>query len=189
MDISMILDSNRETMEDNLGIMEGRGRVHSNDERSIRRDFGAQNAMPDIAPPMVGTLDSNWVDRDVVQRAVFVGGNACDNCSKTLKELGMDHLECCSRCKIMSYCTKKCQKEAWRNGHKEHCRKRGQIEPGDYMKVMGLKAKPEFNGRIFQVKRPDPKNEDRWVVELEELIGQPAISIKLANLQHIRPEK
>lgn len=68
-----------------------------------------------------------------MERATIVGGNACDNCGKTLRELGVKKLDCCSRCYLVYHCSKSCQKKVWRSGHKGACRAPEDIRPGDFM--------------------------------------------------------
>lgn len=46
---------------------------------------------------------------------------ACDNCGGTDQPL-MN----CSRCKLVHYCGKECQRQHWKNGHKGQC-----VEPKD----------------------------------------------------------
>jgi len=42
----------------------------------------------------------------------------CDNMETHLGEF-----QCCERCRLAIYCSKKCQKRHWRNGHKKACGK------------------------------------------------------------------
>jgi hypothetical protein len=109
--------------------------------------------------PLVGTFEQVCVTRrkvrelaehNLVARLKGVGGEACDYCKKTLIELGMERLECCSQCKFMYYCNKDSQKVAWRAGHKQSCRKPDRIEAGDYMKLANL-SRNEFSGHLVKV--------------------------------------
>ena len=43
----------------------------------------------------------------------------CGQCGKT-EEPG-ETFNHCSRCKVVSYCSKACQKQHWRGGHKDTC--------------------------------------------------------------------
>ena len=51
-------------------------------------------------------------------------GTACDHCGKTAEDAGVAKLLTCGGCKLVSYCTKACQTQAWKSGHKSECRKR-----------------------------------------------------------------
>eukprot|EP00956_Cyclotella_meneghiniana_P031580 scaffold83296_cov58-Cyclotella_meneghiniana.AAC.2 len=46
----------------------------------------------------------------------------CENCKiiKYVSESG--RMKRCARCKARLYCSKQCQKEDWKNGHKLHCK-------------------------------------------------------------------
>lgn len=46
----------------------------------------------------------------------------CENCKvmKYVSESG--RMKRCARCKVKLYCSKQCQKEHWKNGHKLHCK-------------------------------------------------------------------
>lgn len=61
-------------------------------------------------------------------------GKSCDCCKRMREELELVNLHCCSRCKMAYYCSKECQKKSWQAGHKEACRKEGEIKPGVIMK-------------------------------------------------------
>ena len=117
-------------------------------------------------------------------RRSAVGGSQCDACGKTLQELQRETLQQCSRCQMAYYCGEDCQKDAWRNGHKQACRKRGEIKLDDIMRLDGLQSKPELNG-IF-VKVVSEQANGRCGVELMDLKAT-QISVKPENLQHLRP--
>lgn len=121
-----------------------------------------------------------------MERATIVGGNACDNCGKTLRELGVKKLDCCSRCYLVYHCSKSCQKKVWRSGHKGACRAPDDIRPGDFMMLTGLVNKPAMNGTIGRIQQAT-KKEGRWMVLLSD--KEDAVSISASNLQHIRPAK
>lgn len=126
-----------------------------------------------------------------LKRRVRLGGSECDCCGKTLRELGVARLDCCSRCKMAYYCSAACQKAQWKAGHKQACRKPGDIREFDYMMMRGLQNKSELNGRLAFARKPDPDNEGRWIVnapcgdnyELKD------ISVSVKKLYHIRPKK
>ena len=53
---------------------------------------------------------------------------------------------------LHSQCSKDCQIKSWKEyGHKEHCRKEGEIKSGDFVSLHGLKKKPELNRKIGHV--------------------------------------
>jgi len=116
-----------------------------------------------------------------------VGGESCDHCKKTRKELGLKHLKACSRCKRAYYCSEDCQKEQWRAGHKEYCRKPGEIKPGDYCRLNGIQSRPEINGEVVEVTGADPRQEGRWEVRIPG--GDRSISIASEKMEQLRPLK
>ena len=86
------------------------------------------------------------------------------------------------------YCTRECQVAAWRQRHKQACRKPDQREVGDLMTRRKLEAKPELNFCLVVLKEELPNG--RWKVEI---VGarEPKIkflSVAPGNLAHIRPE-
>jgi len=91
-----------------------------------------------------------------------VGGGECDYCKRTRQELGMDHLKICTRCRKAFYCSSDCQRNQWNAGHKEFCRKPGQIETGDYVRLEGLHSRRDLNGTVVQIIRPLPNQPGRF---------------------------
>ena len=95
------------------------------------------------APVLVAGPDGTPIDSGSVGLAdrLSGGGEACDNCGRTRRELGMPTLRCCSRCGLAYYCSVECQTKHWKGGqgqgggHKSACRKRGQMEVGDIVRV------------------------------------------------------
>lgn len=75
--------------------------------------------------------------RQIFYRAHGPVGNKCDNCGITREDAATngDGLKNCRKCKLVFYCSRECQKLHWRSGHKEACRRPGQIEIGDVMLV------------------------------------------------------
>ncbi|RHZ69731.1 hypothetical protein Glove_279g27 [Diversispora epigaea] len=49
-----------------------------------------------------------------------ISGTACSNCRKTSRDVGVESLFRCSRCRMSAYCSKSCQKEDFSN-HKHFC--------------------------------------------------------------------
>lgn len=120
----------------------------------------------------------------IIERAI-VGGSHCDCCGKSRQEVGMATLDICLRCEMAYYYSSICQRAAWKTGgHKEACRKPGQIKPDDDMRLDGLVSKPELNGIV--VKAIKENADGRWAVELMDG-RQTKISVKAENLHRLRP--
>lgn len=126
---------------------------------------------------------------ELLQR-LELGGSKCDCCGKTLQELGVTRLSCCSLCKMAYYCSPTCQRKQWRAGHKEACRKPGMIKSNDVMELRGLQARPELNNSVVMVRRKDPSQDARWVVLAPDgPFREKEISIAADKLFRIRPAK
>ena len=92
----------------------------------------------------------------------------------------------CSACGQIRYCSKECQKKSWREyGHKEYCRKDDEFKKGDFVRLNGLKSKPELNDLVVQVMGPVPNADDRWEVKSDP--GSKSLSIAGKNCKHLRP--
>ena len=52
------------------------------------------------------------------------GGRTCANCENYAwtQPSDLSKLLTCSKCKFISYCSKKCQLEHWVKVHKQHCK-------------------------------------------------------------------
>ena len=117
-----------------------------------------------------------------------VGGETCDCCKKTREELGLKHhLQSCSRCKKAFYCSKDCQAKQWAAGHKRYCRKPGEIKPGDFVRLNGIRSQPEINGELVEVIGPDRNSMGRWEVRIPG--GNRSISVAGEKMEHLRPLK
>ena len=53
-------------------------------------------------------------------------GRTCGQCGRT-EDQG-ETFNHCSRCKDVSYCSKACQKQHWRGGHKDTCQAPSEME-------------------------------------------------------------
>jgi len=125
---------------------------------------------------------------DQMGHLLAVGGLKCDHCGKTRDELGVAHLQSCSRCKKAYYCSADCQRKQWREGgHKQHCRLPGQIMPGDYVLLNGLQARPELNGIVVQAVRAVPEQPGRWETRIPG--GERSVSIAQEKMEQLRPLK
>ena len=142
-------------------------------------------------------LDNSWVNtssgiavpshmQQELKDRISVGGDKCDVCSLTRATLGRT-LNCCSRCKLAYYCSKECQVSAWKNGHKQACRKPGQIKVGDIMKI--ARVHPAADGQLVRIVGTDPNRPGRWMVQLLIVSQCPPSSYATENLVHIRPAK
>ncbi|KAL3920118.1 MAG: hypothetical protein SGILL_003421 [Bacillariaceae sp.] len=126
-----------------------------------------------------------------LERATYllsVGGDQCDCCQRTAKEVGLKGLDRCARCAKAWYCGKACQLKQWKAGHSECCRKPGKVKAGDYVAVKGLEAEND-NTTIVQVLGPDPECKGNWEVQIGG--GDMTIkgSVPVANMRQLRPLK
>ena len=142
-------------------------------------------------------LGNNWVNtssgiavpshmQQELQDRTSVGGDKCDVCRLTRATLGRT-LNICSRCKLAYYCSKECQLSAWKNGHKQACRKPGQIKVGDIMKIANIH--PAADGQLVRIVGTDPNRPGHWMVQLLIVSQCPPSSYATENLAHIRPAK
>jgi len=60
-----------------------------------------------------------------------VGQSYCDNCSKEVK--AGEKFKQCSKCRAQWYCSKECQVEAWKAGHKKDCKRATILKFEDYL--------------------------------------------------------
>lgn len=57
----------------------------------------------------------------VVQQIEEAMSRACANCGKPKEQAKNGRLSRCTKCKVMQYCSKECQLQHWRAGHKIDC--------------------------------------------------------------------
>ena len=69
--------------------------------------------------------------RKVLKEWESVGQSRCDNCSKEAK--ACEKFKQCSKCKAQCYCSKECQVEAWKAGHKKDCKRATILKFEDYL--------------------------------------------------------
>jgi len=60
-----------------------------------------------------------------------VGQSHCDNCQKDAQPC--EKFKQCSKCKAQWYCSKECQVEAWKAGHKKDCKRASILKFEDYL--------------------------------------------------------
>jgi hypothetical protein len=176
-----LVKNQRKLCADNLAILENPllsiAKTPEHQEPRLRSDGSYYNTGKFIQTPLHNS--------DVMRRTA-VGGNECDVCHKALAELGVATLDCCGKCKSAYYCGPACQRSAWKAGHKEACRSPGERRPGDMMRLTGLEARPELNGRLVTLVAPQPNN--RWQVKFYPDESS-VISVSTNKLVHIRPAK
>ena len=69
--------------------------------------------------------------RGGVKKLESFGQSHCDNCSKEVKT--GEKFKQCSKCKAQWYCSKECQVEAWKAGHKKDCKRATILKFEDYL--------------------------------------------------------
>jgi MYND finger len=134
-------------------------------------------------------MDNSEVSR--LRERAYAGGKKCDCCGKTLAELQLGSFLLCERCEMVFYCNSECQKEAWkRKGHKQACRKPGQIEAGDDMLLTSVEfddgqkrgvfvkaiACVDATTNVWQVQQ---YNSDRRIVEVMATICTGFVHLRL----------
>ncbi len=123
------------------------------------------------------------LSKEGFDRLLTVGGAECDHCGKKREDLGLSHLKACSRCLRAFYCSQDCQKRQWKAGHKDACRKPGEIQNGDFVKLKNLASKPELNGRVVKAIQPLESQPGRWQVQIE---NRTFISVAAEKLEQLR---
>ena len=68
---------------------------------------------------------------DKLEKIESIGQISCGNCSK--KAEAGEKFKQCSKCKAQWYCSKECQVEAWRAGHKKDCKRARILKFEDYI--------------------------------------------------------
>ena len=123
-------------------------------------------------------------DRPDLMKRTAVGGDKCDTCGKTPRQAGLARLQVCQRCKLACYCSRDCQRKAWKAGHKLACRKPDEIKVGDVMQLVDIPV----SGQLVQVLSRD-NQENHWLVQLLIVPECPPSVFPAKHLRHIRPEK
>jgi len=102
--------------------------------------------------------------------------NKCANCLVFGWKLpALTTLQQCTRCKVLQYCSKSCQKEHWMLVHKSHCKKIAELRKDDASKVnIGI-----YTSHPFSVtKIPDDPFEAMFMV-LERILTRMRSSTEL----------
>ena len=182
-----LISDSIETARGNLAVLESpKSQVLPAHLKSRIRSDGSEMP-PSIRSSKMLTSGSPTITEEQFNRLISVGGDRCDFCQKTPKEVEVDHLMKCSKCKKAFYCSKECATEQWRAGHKKACRGPGEYKAGDFVRLRGLVSTPTLNGSIVRLagRAPQP---GRWTVMPD---GNSAIrntiSVAEEKLEQLRP--
>lgn len=182
-----VIDEILKAVKGNLAVME-QGGVGAKPTQLYRSD-GTRIPSSARFSNCLGPLLSGELTPAQMEHLLAVGGTRCDGCGRTREELGVTHLRSCSRCKKAYYCGAECQRKQWKvGGHKQHCRELGRIEPGDYVRLNGINARPQLNGMVVRVVGPDPKDMNRMEVRIG-VGNERSISIAKEKMEQLRPLK
>ncbi|KAJ3076963.1 hypothetical protein HDU98_010257 [Podochytrium sp. JEL0797] len=102
----------------------------------------------------------------------------CDLCGEakpTLKK--------CDSCRLDWYCSRECQKRAWKLGHKDICRLFNELKIGDFVFIHGLSQRPELNKKMCILRAFDA-TKGRWGVA-SDADSAAGVSIKPENLTRV----
>ena len=182
-----LISDSVETARGNLAVLESpQSQVLPAHLKSRIRSDGSEMP-PSIRSSKMLTSGSPTITEEQFNRLISVGGDRCDFCQKTPKEVEVDHLMKCSKCKKAFYCSKECATAQWRAGHKKACRGPGEYQAGDFVRLRGLVSTPTLNGSIVRLagRAPQP---GRWAVTPD---GNSAIrntiSVAEEKLEQLRP--
>ncbi|EJK47543.1 hypothetical protein THAOC_33728 [Thalassiosira oceanica] len=90
------------------------------------------NAVPTVLFWLRKSRDMGFEDgREMLKEWESFWQSRCANCSKKA-ETG-EKFKQCSKCKAQWYCSKECQVEAWRAGHKKDCKRAAILKFEDYL--------------------------------------------------------
>jgi len=106
------------------------GHLHHRDGESKDANYQIPgfNALPSS---IFWVRKSNNTGRDVLQKWEALLQTKCSNCQK--KTQPGEKIEQCTECKAQWYCSKECQGEAWRAGHKKDCKRARILKFEDYL--------------------------------------------------------
>lgn len=186
--VGALLDEIKKRSQDNLQILENdtlTSRELISGPIQRRRSDGTPFPPTIRRQQVSGGPNQFGLTREQSGHLLSVGGHLCDYCKKSRTDLGMTHLKSCSRCKRAYYCSAECQKQQWRAGHKDHCRKEGEIKPGDYFLLKGIQTEPGLNGKLVQIVREIDGT--RWATRISG--GARTVSIASTKLEPLRPLK
>ena len=189
--VGPILDDLIATASGNLRAMEGQASpeeraaaVERLNEQTARLGFGRAPAPtwqfrlgPRVAPGDVEAVKAR------MERASTVGGSTCDGCGKA----AVARLKICSRCKLAYYCSPTCQTTAWKDGHKNACRKRGEFKAGDLVYIEGMAGEHAdfLNWSVVEIQAEPALDAGCRVIRIPG--GDSGLEIPEANLRRGRP--
>ncbi|EJK62635.1 hypothetical protein THAOC_16742 [Thalassiosira oceanica] len=94
--------------------------------------INGSNGMPAIFFWCRKSLDLGCDDtRETLKHLETTGQSLCANCAKET-ETGEKYKQC-SKCRAQWYCSKECQVESWRTGHKKDCKRAALLKFEDYL--------------------------------------------------------
>jgi MYND finger len=100
------------------------------DEAEMRRDGQHIRAIQENLDRMLKDM------RESLQASEeWIVGEQCDVCLAEIDLSAGEAMRCCGICQLTFYCSKKCQKADWNDGHKDVCRKKGEFKAGDVATV------------------------------------------------------
>lgn len=119
--------------------------------------------------------------------------HACNKSAETAKQEG-GKLTICSGCKGVSYCSKACQREHWKAGHRHECTSSSSPSSGvqllgavfaigDKVEIHDLIAAAHLNGKVGELLEFDDEA-GRWLVKLDVSRGETK-KVKPANLRRL----
>ncbi|EJK72447.1 hypothetical protein THAOC_06022, partial [Thalassiosira oceanica] len=90
------------------------------------------NAMTAIFLWLRKSRDLGYKDAmEMLKKFETIGQSYCANCKKGAQ--AGERFKQCSKCKAQWYCSKKCQVESWRAGHKKDCKRASIMKFEDYL--------------------------------------------------------
>ena len=104
--------------------------ANTRDAQRMHTGMQGFGASPDMYVGPAGRRDYTKIfgrDRDM-----------CSHCGVTAATLGRKLFEC-ARCRVAKYCSKGCQKAAWKSGHREQCKSCGSSSSSTKSKKAGKK--------------------------------------------------
>ncbi|EJK62083.1 hypothetical protein THAOC_17319, partial [Thalassiosira oceanica] len=111
------------------------------------------NATPAIFFWMKNSCDMGYGDaRELLKQWETIGQSYCANCAKE-SEPG-EKFKQCSKCRAQWYCSKECQVEAWRAGHKQDCKRATILKFEDYLHAETKTAREIRTSQIAKTKHP-----------------------------------
>ena len=147
---SIIFDDNLECCTENLGSMEQHGKgsgptvkpgaMEAHIAQSMRCGLTYEEAYKEALDTGYGGrwAPTNDAKAEDFKKRTEVAGAACDRCGVARGYTKTGRLKACSRCSLAYYRCKECQKAAWKAGHREACRKPGEIKVDDWMVLRDL---------------------------------------------------